>query len=163
MGMLINKIIKGRNNDFVGHFVFFNDFFKIHDLYLTKYQVIGKHSQTIDEFCDFLTKKCLNQIFHWEFTNREKKTKNPSYRILIKSQFCVFHHFPIIPKSTKNHVFKKVLFLIRTLHLFRLLSYQNDLISRWATQKMILVKLKMLLEFSCSIENSFLMINFLTP
>ena len=167
IGFLLKFSIKRWNNDVVGHLVFFIIFSRFfRKLCLPPIEILKlwkKHLQKMTKFIIFWRKNVLTKYFIGNLLIERKKQKNPSYRILIKSQFCVFHHFPIIPKSTKNHVFKKVRFLIRTLHLFRLLSHQNDLISRWATQKMILVKLKMLLEFSCSIENSFFTINFLTP
>ena len=106
IGFLLKFSIKRWNNDVVGHLVFFHHFFTIFSKnVITTYWNIKTLEKTFtknDEIYHFLTKKCLNQIFHWEFTNREKKTKNPSYRILIKSQFCVEYFFPGFSKKIRS-------------------------------------------------------------
>ena len=67
----------------------------------------------------------------------------------------VFGHFPIRPKSTKNHGFKKSAFSHTDFASTVTTSHQNDPISRYDTQKMILVKILTLLDAYCSQKKSF--------
>ena len=134
--MLLKFLIKRWNNDVVGHFVFLNFIFTIFSKFMIyTYTNIRSLEKTFTKkwlFLSFLMKKCLNQIFHWEFTNREKKSKNPSYRILTKIQIWTFNNkswfsgqnrWPSIFMKTKKRLFLIRNLLTRRFYPIKMTSY----------------------------------------